>query len=106
MRRKYLEPLQRRSSSEDGSANRGRHREQTQKPSLHHSIPSTRVAVRSPSWRTQDPSCALQWVSVPPHITRKPTYLLVGRLHYSLRLPPKCPFQGEASAHPLVHFAS
>ena len=31
---------------------------------------------------------------------------VVGRLHYSLRLPPKCPFQGEASARPLVDFAS
>jgi hypothetical protein len=49
MGRKYLEPLQRRSTSEDGSAYGRHYREQAQKPSLHHSIPSTRLAVRSPS---------------------------------------------------------
>jgi hypothetical protein len=66
MGQKYLEPLQRRSPCEDGSANRRRHREKAQQSSLHHSIPRTRPAVRSPWNRTRDPSCALQWVSVPP----------------------------------------
>src|SRR5664279_3530832 len=106
LRRKYLEPLQRCSTSENGSTDRRRYREQAQKPSFHHSIPGTRRAVRSPWCRTRDPSCALQWVSVPPRNHENRPNWLVGRLHYSLRLPPKCPFQGEASARPLVTFAS
>src|SRR5664279_5643886 len=70
LRRKYLEPLQRCSTSECGSANSRRHREQAQKPSLHHSIPSTRRALTNPWCRTRDPSVPSNGFPCPREITK------------------------------------
>lgn len=53
-------------------------------------------ALRAELWTHRVPSNGFPR----PTTTKTDLTIVVGRLHYSLRLPPKCPFQGEASALP------